>query len=114
MGVILSGTGTDGTRGGVAINAAGGFLLAQDPESSKFDGMPRSVIATGVVDAILSAEELPARLVAHVHNLPYQELEPAKVIPYGTMTADEVLAAILLLLLLVQSSHYMIFDIFLQ
>ena len=98
VGVILSGTGTDGTRGGVAINAAGGFLLAQDPESSKFDGMPRSVIATGVVDAILGAEELPARLVAHVHNLPYRELEPAKVIPYGTMSADEVLAAILLLL----------------
>ena len=39
----------------VAINAAGGFLLSQEPESAKFDGMPRSVIATGIVDAILPA-----------------------------------------------------------
>jgi two-component system CheB/CheR fusion protein len=42
VGIILSGTGTDGTRGAVAIHEAGGFLMAQEPESSKFDGMPRS------------------------------------------------------------------------
>jgi hypothetical protein len=47
-------------RRSVAINAAGGFLLSQEPESAKFDGMPRSVIATGIVDAILPAEETPA------------------------------------------------------
>lgn len=99
LGVILSGTGTDGTRGAVAINAAGGFLMAQEPESAKFDGMPRSVIATGVVDAILPAEELPARLVAHILNVPYKEL-PAetKVIPYATMTNEEVLAGCLQIL----------------
>ncbi|MGB0128984.1 MAG: chemotaxis protein CheB [Rhodocyclaceae bacterium] len=99
VGIILSGTGTDGTRGAVAINAAGGFLMAQEPESAKFDGMPRSVIATGVVDATLPAEELPARLIAHIHNLPYQDVqETAKVIPYAKMTNDEVLATILQLL----------------
>ena len=82
VGVILSGTGTDGTRGAVAINAAGGFLLSQEPESAKFDGMPRSVIATGIVDAILPAEELPLRLIAHINNVPYKEVEPTvKVIP---------------------------------
>jgi two-component system CheB/CheR fusion protein len=100
LGVILSGTGTDGTRGAVAINAAGGFLMAQEPESAKFDGMPRSVISTGIVDAILPAEELPLRLVAHILNLPYRELEAeAKVIPYATMSNEEVLAACLHLLL---------------
>jgi two-component system CheB/CheR fusion protein len=99
LGVILSGTGTDGTRGSVAINAAGGFLMAQEPESAKFDGMPRSVIATGIVDAILPAEELPIRLVAHILNLPYKELQAeAKVIPYATMTNEEVLAACLQIL----------------
>lgn len=65
IGVILSGTGSDGTRGAVAINEAGGFLLAQDPEEAKFDGMPRSVIATGLVDAILPVEAMPERIVAH-------------------------------------------------
>ncbi len=99
LGVILSGTGTDGTRGSVAINAAGGFLMAQEPESSKFDGMPRSVIGTGIVDAILPAEELPLRLVAHILNLPYKELQvETKVIPHATMTIEDVLAACLQLL----------------
>jgi len=59
VGIILSGTGTDGTRGAVAINAAGGFVMVQDPDTAGFDGMPRSAIATGIVDAILPAEELP-------------------------------------------------------
>ncbi|PKM35009.1 MAG: chemotaxis protein CheR [Gammaproteobacteria bacterium HGW-Gammaproteobacteria-10] len=68
VGVILSGTGSDGTRGAVAINDAGGFLLAQDPETAKFDGMPRSVIATGLVDEVISPEMLAARIVGHVNN----------------------------------------------
>ena len=63
--VILSGTGSDGTRGGVEINAAGGFLVVQDPRQAKFDGMPSSAINTGIVDAVLSAAELPARLATH-------------------------------------------------
>ena len=100
VGIILSGTGTDGTRGSVAINAAGGFLMAQEPESAKFDGMPRSVIATGLVDAILPAEEIPARLLAHIRNIPYQEpeVEPPRLVPRANMTNEEVLAALLHLL----------------
>ncbi|MFM8441736.1 MAG: chemotaxis protein CheB [Methylococcus sp.] len=100
IGVILSGTGTDGTRGAMAINAAGGFLMAQDPETAKFDGMPRSVIATGIVDSILPAEELPLRLTAHIHNLPYADATEtmAKVIPSSLMTQDQVFAAIMQLL----------------
>jgi two-component system, chemotaxis family, CheB/CheR fusion protein len=74
IGVILSGTGSDGTRGSVAINDAGGFLLAQDPESAKFDGMPRSVMATGLVDAILPPEELGPRLLDHIHQLPHVKI----------------------------------------
>ncbi|MEY4752724.1 MAG: hypothetical protein RJA44_399 [Pseudomonadota bacterium] len=68
MGVILSGTGSDGTRGLVSINEAGGFLLVQDPENAKFDGMPRSAIATGLVDDILPIEQLSARIAAHIRG----------------------------------------------
>ena len=58
IGVILSGTGTDGTRGAGAINEAGGLLAAQEPSSARFDGMPVSVIATGFVDYVNAAEEI--------------------------------------------------------
>ena len=70
IGVILSGTGSDGSRGAIAINAAGGFLMAQDTTTAKFDGMPASVINTGLVDAILDAEQLAQRLIAHINNVP--------------------------------------------
>jgi two-component system CheB/CheR fusion protein len=70
VGVVLSGTGSDGTRGAAAINDAGGFLIAQEPLDAKFDGMPRSVIATGLVDAILPVEQIGARLLAHITNQP--------------------------------------------
>jgi two-component system CheB/CheR fusion protein len=70
IGVVLSGTGSDGTRGAVAINDAGGLLLAQEPESAKFDGMPRSVIATGLVDGTLPPEELGPRVMDHISQAP--------------------------------------------
>ncbi len=74
IGVILSGTGSDGTRGAVAINAAGGLLLAQDPETAKFDGMPRSVIVTGLVDEILPPEALGPRILDHIRHVPHPSL----------------------------------------
>ncbi len=70
VGVVLSGTGSDGTRGSLAINEAGGLLLAQDPETAKFDGMPRSVIATGLVDGVFDAEELGRRVLQHISQAP--------------------------------------------
>ena len=99
VGIILSGTGTDGSRGALDIKQAGGLLLAQEPESSKFDGMPRSVIATGVVDTILPAEELPLRLLAHVRNESYDDHRPVlPVTPHAALTNDDVFAEILQLL----------------
>mgnify|MGYP001112080140 CR=1 FL=1 len=70
IGLILSGTGSDGTRGAAVINEAGGLLLAQDPETAKFDGMPRSVIATGLVDAVLEPEDLAGRVLEHLRQTP--------------------------------------------
>ena len=62
IGIVLSGSGSDGTRGLRAISAAGGLALVQDPSTAEFGGMPKSAIATGIVAEILSPTEL-ARLV---------------------------------------------------
>ncbi len=61
--IILSGTATDGTLGAREIKANDGLLLAQSEESAGYDGMPRSVINTGLVDVVLPPEEMPERLV---------------------------------------------------
>ena len=65
IGVVLSGTGSDGTRGLLAINRAGGFALVQEPISAQFDGMPRSAISTGAIDRIL----LPRDLARTIYQL---------------------------------------------
>ncbi|MCX8086836.1 MAG: EAL domain-containing protein [Rhodocyclaceae bacterium] len=62
VGIILSGTGSDGVAGLRAIQAAGGFTLVQKPDTAKYDGMPRAAIEAGVADHVLSPEEIAARL----------------------------------------------------
>ena len=62
IGIILSGTGTDGTLGMQAIKAAGGMVMVQEPESAEFEGMPNSAIATGLADYELAPSQMPARL----------------------------------------------------
>jgi len=66
IGIVLSGTGSDGTLGLRSIKGEGGMVMAQNPESTEFDGMPRSAIATGMVDYVLLPAEMPAQLVAYV------------------------------------------------
>jgi two-component system, chemotaxis family, CheB/CheR fusion protein len=61
--IILSGTGSDGTRGTKAIKAAGGLIMVQSVESSKFDGMPKNAIATGLADYVLAPQEMPDQLL---------------------------------------------------
>jgi chemotaxis methyl-accepting protein methylase/signal transduction histidine kinase/chemotaxis response regulator CheB len=63
IGVILSGTASDGTEGLRAIKAEDGITLVQDPNTAKFDGMPRSALNAGVVDYSLSLPELARELV---------------------------------------------------
>jgi two-component system CheB/CheR fusion protein len=62
IGIILSGTGSDGVAGLRAIQAAGGFTFAQKPETAKYDGMPRAAIEAGVAQHILSPEEIARTL----------------------------------------------------
>jgi len=66
--IVLSGTGSDGTLGLVDVQDAGGLVIAQSMESSKFDGMPRSAIGSGQVDAVMAPEDMPATLVAFAKN----------------------------------------------
>jgi two-component system CheB/CheR fusion protein len=65
-GVILSGSGSDGAQGVAAIQAAGGVVFAQSPESSKFDSMPISAIATNSVSGVDTPEMLAQMVVESV------------------------------------------------
>ncbi|MFA5123199.1 chemotaxis protein CheB [Zavarzinia sp.] len=68
--VILSGSGADGSLGLRAVKEAGGLVIAQSPLEAGYDGMPRNAIATGLVDLVLPAAEIPAALTAHARRLP--------------------------------------------
>ena len=63
IGVILSGTGTDGTEGLRTIVGAGGMTIVQDPLSAKYDGMPTSAIHAGYAMMVLPVEKMPAALL---------------------------------------------------
>jgi len=63
MCVILSGTGHDGSKGLKAVRHAGGFVIAQDPGTANAEGMPRSAIETGDVDAVLTTRQIPFALM---------------------------------------------------
>jgi len=89
IGVVLSGTASDGTEGCRAIKAAGGITFAQDEESAKYDGMPRSAIDAGYVDFILPPKEI-ARELAGISQHPYvtRELSSPKDEFQGMVGAD--------------------------
>src|SRR5881296_167858 len=70
IGVVLSGTGSDGTAGLRAIKAAGGLTFAQNQESAKFDAMPRSAIRSGFVDIVLPPDAI-AREIQRIADHPY-------------------------------------------
>ncbi|HVQ41812.1 MAG TPA: CheR family methyltransferase, partial [Vicinamibacterales bacterium] len=63
IGVVLSGTGSDGTLGLCEIKAAGGLTFAQDESTAQHGGMPQSAIASGAVDLVLPPEQIATRLV---------------------------------------------------
>jgi len=68
IGIVLSGTGSDGTRGIKAIKGEAGMVMAQDQDSAKYEGMPRSAIDTGVVDFVMPPEDMPAKLIAYAQR----------------------------------------------
>ncbi len=68
IGVILSGTGADGSLGLMALHEAGGLTIAQVPDEAEYDGMPRAAIAAGAVDLVLPVKEIAATLVDPVRK----------------------------------------------
>jgi two-component system, chemotaxis family, CheB/CheR fusion protein len=90
IGVILSGTASDGTLGLQAIKALGGVTFAQDDNSAKYNAMPRSAIAAGNVDYILPPEGIARelqRIAKHVHIFTGEETIPTP----DAMGQDEAL-----------------------
>jgi len=68
IGIVLSGTGTEGTLGLKEIRNEGGFTLVQQPESAEFKGMPQNAISANVADHILTPENMPEKLIQHVQS----------------------------------------------
>jgi two-component system CheB/CheR fusion protein len=66
--VVMSGTGNDGTLGLRDVKGEGGLVIAQDPDSAEYDGMPRSAIATGMVDYVLTPAAMPGQLLRYVRH----------------------------------------------
>lgn len=95
VGIILSGTGSDGSRGVRAIHDAGGLVLVQREDTAKFDSMPRAAIDTGAVHYVLPPEAMPEALLDYVSN-PCGDTEPAAAT--GTHAADECIDHIFTLL----------------
>lgn len=104
IGVVLSGSGSDGTEGLRAIKAAGGITFVQHPKSAQFRSMPESAIAAGVADFCLPPDEIAgelARLCVH----PYLVRSAAVEIPSDEIGADEEGSLASVLTSLCQNAH---------
>ncbi|HZO12471.1 MAG TPA: chemotaxis protein CheB, partial [Polyangiaceae bacterium] len=77
VGVILSGSGRDGALGVMEIKGASGLVMAQQPESARFDAMPRSAISRGIVDYILPPSKLAEQLVRYAQSSASRALTPS-------------------------------------
>ncbi|TVR66627.1 MAG: chemotaxis protein CheR [Candidatus Competibacteraceae bacterium] len=95
IGVVLSGTGSDGTRGIRAIKETGGMVMVQEENSAKFNGMPSNAIATGLADFVLPPERMPEALLKYIQH-PYVQKAPD---PSGAPSAEENQIELLLALL---------------
>jgi len=100
IGIVLSGTGSDGTLGVRAIKGEGGMVMAQNPESTEYDGMPRSAISTGLVDFELPPAEMPAQLVAYVTHAFGKPPRPVAPAPKSENALNKIFV-----LLRVQTGH---------
>ena len=106
IGVVLSGTGSDGTLGVRAIKGEGGIVMVQNPESTEYDGMPRSALATGLVDYELLPVEMPAQLIAytsHAFGRPHQPATSPR--PTTSPPKSEGVLKKIFVLLRVQTGH---------
>ncbi|MDD5037208.1 MAG: chemotaxis protein CheB [Methylococcaceae bacterium] len=99
--IVLSGTGSDGTLGVRSIKGEGGMVMAQAPETTEYDGMPRSAIATGLVDFVLSPADMMTQLINFAQQAFGKAQHPASL---PASNADDALKKIFVLLR-AQTSH---------
>ena len=78
--IVLSGTGSDGTLGVRCIKGEGGMVMAQSPDACEYNGMPRSAIATGLVDYELAPAQMPAQLIAYAARSLGRELRSVTIL----------------------------------
>lgn len=110
--VVLSGSGADGASGIERIKERGGATFAQAPEEAEYSGMPRSAIATGMVDYILPVAALPDALVAYWRNGAHVQLPEAGAAPAGVVSSPDAAVALLTIFALLRArtnhdfSHY--------
>ena len=98
--IVLSGTGSDGTQGLRAVKAEGGMVMVQTPESTEYDGMPRSAINTGLVDFVVPAAEMPAKLLAYAARA-FRAIAPVQ----ATIPSFDDIAKKIHVLLRAQTGH---------
>lgn len=82
VGIVLSGTGSDGTLGLRAILGAGGISMVQLPETAKFDGMPSSAINAGYATHVLAVEDMPQKLISVLQHI----ITPSEHLPSMTVS----------------------------
>jgi len=82
VGIVLSGTGSDGTVGLRAIKAESGMTIAQDPQSAKYQSMPRSAITAGVIDVVQPPGQMAEPLRAYARSL----TKPVLLLPEGDIS----------------------------
>lgn len=94
VGIVLSGTGTDGAYGIQAIRAAGGISIAQDDKSAKYDGMPVAAVETGCVDLVMKPEDIGQHL-SKILSQPrsFEELRPSGTPEYPVSDLLQILFA---------------------
>lgn len=92
--IVLSGTGSDGSRGIRDVHEAGGIVLAQSVESASFDGMPRAALQTGAVDVTCAPKEMPERLLGYLKNRDRGTLSKEKPEP-GEALGDSAMFTVL-------------------
>ena len=86
VGIVLSGTGTDGTEGLKAVKAEGGITFAQDPSSAQYAGMPQSAISAEAVDFVLSSDKIAEELSKIAKN---PQLVRAEIVSQEPKTTEE-------------------------
>ena len=101
IGIILSGTGSDGTLGVRAIKGEGGMVMVQTPETAEYDGMPTNAIATGMVDYELPPAEMAAQLISYWAK----SSDSASTVPGTSLTKAEGALRKIFILLRSQTGH---------